>query len=475
MKSGKKILPIILLSAMFVVGCKKSDSSDKTQTGGNSSNQKQDNCDVNITNETVETKASVIDGKSSGDFFSWSNNDYIGTIKESETIFHGTSGEVTDSIRLASGSKAGKLSIEFTYKILEVTLEVANYNKDNSTFKVNGINQQVTKSVKESAPEGYDSITLKDGKDSFSIDKLLSIEAEAKNRIYIHSIKFTLQVSTTTSNGGCTSIQPSGSENTSGSVNTSTQSSDSTNTPSNWTMQNNSYYKGKIDLSLRNAQLKTNLSKIIKNHTDHGYGGLYEGYKTTDVDANGKIWDMYSNQHFSLNDNNGTYKKEGDMYNREHTIPQSVFNENAPMKSDIHHVIPTDGYVNNRRSNYPHAEVSNASFTSSNNTKVGSSKTSGVSGSVCEPADEYKGDFARMYFYFVTAYQDRMESFKSYASFSKDSYPSLSKWAQTLYKKWSKEDPVSKKEIDRNNAAYNFQGNRNPFIDFPGLEDLIWN
>lgn len=459
----KTILPFILaVPVLFLFGCKNNNS--KTDTPS------QESCQVTTTSQSEETTANVIDGKSTSDFFSWTNNDYIGTIKESNTIYHGMSGEVSDSIRLASSSKAGKLSIEFTHKILEVTLEVANYDKDNSTFKVNGTNQHVTKSVKTSAPDGYDSLTLKDGVNSFSIDKILTIEASAKERIYIHSIKFTLQISKTTTTGDCTS-----SDNDSSKEDIDDTPSNPVETPSSWTMQNNSYYKGKIDLSLRNASLKTNLSKIIKNHTDHGYGGLYEGYKTTDVDSNGKIWDMYSNQHYSFSDNNGNYAKEGDMYNREHTIPQSVFDEKSPMRSDIHHVIPTDGYVNNKRSNYPHAEVSNANFTSSNNTKVGSSKTSGVSGSVCEPADEYKGDFARMYFYFVTAYETNLSTFRSYAPFSKNSYPSLSKWAQTLYKKWSKEDPVSKKEIDRNNAAFNYQGNRNPFIDFPGMENLIWN
>ena len=162
------------------------------------------------------------------------------------------------------------------------------------------------------------------------------------------------------------------------------------------------------------------------------------------------------------------------MYNREHTIPQSIFSKANPMVCDLFHVYPTDGYVNNKRSNFPHAEVGTVTFTSSNNTKVGSSKTSGVSGSVCEPADEYKGDFARTYFYFVTCYQTRLSGFKSFAAFSNNAYPSLSSWAIKLYLKWSKEDPVSENEIKRNEEAYKIHKNRNPFIDFPGIENLIW-
>ena len=253
---------------------------------------------------------------------------------------------------------------------------------------------------------------------------------------------------------------------------TSDTEKDSDGNEYNWTIP--SYYKSSIDLTLRNADLKTNLFQIIKDHTAIGYDNLYSAYLKTDLREDGTIWDMYSNVKYSPSENQGNYKKEGDMYNREHTIPQSIFNKKSPMVCDIFHVYPTDGYVNNRRSNYPHADVSSVTFESSNNTKVGTPVNSSISGKVCEPADEYKGDFARTYFYFVTCYQDKMSSFSSYASFSQNTYPSLSKWAISLYKKWSLEDPVSEKEINRNEAAYGIQGNRNPFIDFPGIENLIW-
>ena len=91
------------------------------------------------------------------------------------------------------------------------------------------------------------------------------------------------------------------------------------------------------------------------------------------------------------------------MYNREHTVPQSIFNEALPMKSDLHHLYPTDKYVNNRRSNYPHAVVATTKWTSQNGSKLGSSDTTANFGlsaaNVFEPIDEYKGDIARTYFY----------------------------------------------------------------------------
>lgn len=257
------------------------------------------------------------------------------------------------------------------------------------------------------------------------------------------------------------------------SSNSSSSSSLSTSSSSSTSSYNN-YYKN-IDFSLSKAALKTSLFKLISKHEDHGYDGLKDAYKTTDTREDGTIWDMYSNEHYKFTTNmSGGFPKEGAGYNREHTIPQSIFNKSSPMRNDAFHVYPTDGYVNNRRGNLPHAEVGSASYISKNGTKVGTSSVSGVSGNVCEVIDEYKGDFARTYFYFVTCYEDKMSSFKTFATFSKNSYPSLSSWAINLYKKWSKEDPVSEKEIKRCQAVYEYQGNRNPFIDFPGLEDKIW-
>lgn len=227
--------------------------------------------------------------------------------------------------------------------------------------------------------------------------------------------------------------------------------------------------------------MKTSLYNLIKGHTNKGYDFAYEAYQTTDVDENGKIIDIYSNQHFDpVKDHQGApgksnYDEEGDCYNREHTVPQSVFSEGQPMKSDLHHLLPTDGYANNRRSNYPHAEVSSATWTSSNGCKLGNSVTTGYTGKAFEVPDQYKGDIARIYFYMVTRYENVVKNWKTFAAFTKDSYPSLSSWAITLYLKWSDMDPVSEKEIKRNDAVYAYQKNRNPFVDHPEFAHRIWD
>ena len=246
------------------------------------------------------------------------------------------------------------------------------------------------------------------------------------------------------------------------------------------------YYDAAVGKS--GAALKTQLSNIISSGAiDVGYDGLYTVYKTSDLLPNGKIWDMYSmkvdgtaNYYFTPGSSEcGSYNSEGDCYNREHTFCDSWLGEASPQRSDAHHLIPTDGYVNNRRSSYPHGKVGSATWTSSNGSKLGSSDAStGYSGTVFEPIDQFKGDFARMYFYVATRYESKIAGWVSNGSASEllagNSYPAYKEWFYKLMVQWNALDPVSQKEIDRNNAVYAVQKNRNPFIDYPELVDYIW-
>ena len=234
------------------------------------------------------------------------------------------------------------------------------------------------------------------------------------------------------------------------------------------------------------STLKTNLYNIIKNHTVISYDGLYAKYVTTD-DVNNAgvyVWDMYSDipgptpepylYQFGSGDQCGSYSGEGECFNREHSMPASWFGDGTPMYSDLFHVVPTDGYVNNRRSNYPFGEVGSASWTSTNGSKVGSSNYPGYTGTVFEPIDEYKGDFARNYFYMATRYENVIKNWSS-PMLNKTSYPVFTTWALNMLIAWHNADPVSQKEIDRNNAVYNAQHNRNPFIDHPEYVAQIWS
>ena len=233
----------------------------------------------------------------------------------------------------------------------------------------------------------------------------------------------------------------------------------------------------------KGAALKTAMCGIIYNRTEKSYDYLWTAYKTTDVRSDGKIWDMYSNiTNYTPVTSGSSYSKEGDTYNREHSWPQSWFGSNAPMYTDLHHIYPTDGFVNGKRANYPFGETSSPTYTSANDfSKLGPCSYSGYTGTVFEPADEYKGDFARTYFYMVTCYEEKLHDwYTNYSStdvvhvIDGSTYPGLQTWQLNMLMEWAKNDPVSEKETARNNAVYAIQNNRNPFIDYPGLEEYIW-
>ncbi|HIY49329.1 MAG TPA: endonuclease [Candidatus Barnesiella excrementavium] len=232
------------------------------------------------------------------------------------------------------------------------------------------------------------------------------------------------------------------------------------------------YYDAAIGKS--GEALQKSLSAIISNATDVGYDGLWEVYKTTDRRPDGKVWDMYSDvTDFTFGtDKCGNYKNEGDCYNREHSVPKSWFSKASPMYSDAWHVYPTDGKINSYRSNNPFGEVGSGASSSKNGfSKWGDCVTPGYTGTVFEPNDEYKGDFARTYFYFATRYQDRINN---WGGIFISTYPHIVQWQLDMLLRWHQQDPVSQKEIDRNDAVQKEQGNRNPFIDYPQLVDLIF-
>ncbi|MDY6249062.1 MAG: endonuclease [Prevotella sp.] len=234
--------------------------------------------------------------------------------------------------------------------------------------------------------------------------------------------------------------------------------------------------------------LKTALSAIItKGHTKIGYDGLYNSYKKTDSRPDGMVRDWYSNAtNFThVTDKAGSYSKEGDCYNREHCLPQSWYEGggNADyLKCDIVHVLPTDGYINGRRGNNVLANVNpnRISGQSKNGySKWGQCGVSGYSGTVFEPNDEIKGDIARIYFYVVTRYESNCTKWASNATAnavftSSSSYQPFKDWYYKMLVEWAQNDPIDDVEIARNNAVHREQGNRNPFVDYPGLEEYIW-
>jgi len=250
------------------------------------------------------------------------------------------------------------------------------------------------------------------------------------------------------------------------------------------------YYRSAEGLS--GYTLKTALYNIIRTHTSQGYGALWTFYNSHELDRyyenDGTILDIYSENptggdpytYIKSSDQCGSYSGEGSCYNREHSFPRSWFGgSREPMNSDVHHIFASDGYVNGRRSSFPYGEVGSATYTSNNGSKLGSGSGIGYTGTVFEPIDEFKGDLARAYFYMATRYQDQIagwegNSSSSNAALNGTSTQVFETWMLNMLKKWHNDDPVSQKETDRNNAAQDHQGNRNPFVDHPEFVQSIW-
>jgi len=238
--------------------------------------------------------------------------------------------------------------------------------------------------------------------------------------------------------------------------------------------------------------LKTQLFNIIKVSTDRGYSGLYTTYLTSDVDSfyedNGTMLDVYTENPtvteceftYGTNQDDGTLgNNECERYNREHLIPQSVFAAATPMYSDAHFVLPSDKHVNGQRGDLPFGKVNVANWTSTNGSKRGSNLNSGYSAgysaTVFEPIDEFKGDIARCLLYFATRYEDLVAGY-SYVMFNGTSNQVFAQPFLNILLTWNALDPVSPREIARNNAIGTNarQRNRNPFIDNNTYVTRIW-
>jgi endonuclease I len=247
------------------------------------------------------------------------------------------------------------------------------------------------------------------------------------------------------------------------------------------------------------AALKTALKSIITNgNIPQTYTALWTQYQLTDIKprtigtgSTNVIYDIYSAkpgsvdpyQFTPITNQCGTYNSEADCYNREHSVPISWFGSPSTSTpgtaTDYLFIFPTDGHVNGKRANFIYGEVASASFISLNGSKLGSSSFAGLTGTVFEPIDSFKGDVARAFLYFVTRYQDDIPTWSSITeaaqAFDNNTFPSVKINYLKLMLKWHNLDPVSQKEKDRNNGAYSFQGNRNPFIDSPQYVNRIWN
>lgn len=266
-------------------------------------------------------------------------------------------------------------------------------------------------------------------------------------------------------------------------------------------------YYSNISDEICGRKLKTELFKLINDHTTISYESIWEHFGTTDIISDSSeliIWDMYMESNSAYADfvfmENRCFLPNsptafGTCYQREHSFPKSYWGggtsqSNHPMHSDLFHIYPVDGKINtnpNYRSNNPYGEVDiiqefretpNGSFIGASDLPI-PGYSDNTNNKVFEPIEKYKGDFARSYFYMATRYENRIASWKNIDSKGQyildgTSFPGFQSDYLDMLIRWHKEDPVSQKEIDRNNAVCEIQGNRNPFIDNEDFVDRIW-
>jgi len=231
------------------------------------------------------------------------------------------------------------------------------------------------------------------------------------------------------------------------------------------------YYYAK---NKKQAALKTALHTYAAPMKEFEYGGgpgfTWEGFFYTDQKSDSSVVDMYSN---TVRKFKGFSAVNG--MHIEHSLPKSWWgglNNNA--YKDLFHLYPADAITNITKSNLPLGEVTGTPTLDNGVTKIGANGFETAYTENCfEPANEFKGDFARSYFYISTIYEDFAPLWQS-PMMNNNTYPVWKPWALDLLLKWHHQDPVSPKELARIEAIYNLQGNRNPFIDYPDLADYIW-
>ncbi len=244
----------------------------------------------------------------------------------------------------------------------------------------------------------------------------------------------------------------------------------------------------------KNKSLMTQLHKIVRGQTVISYYQIWTVIGMADRHFNDKIWDVYSSlpcseapyeYEYSVDQDKGVdTNTEGIYYNREHSWPSSWWGHNNDnpdtMYTDVHHIFPTDKVVNSQRGNNPFGEVGNVQWFSLNGSLLGGNNYgTDFSGTVFEPIDAHKGDLARAWLYFATRYQHRLvgwsDDYMVDIVLGGNDWPAFKPWVLEMLLEWHRNDPVSQKEIMRNDAIWLNQGNRNPYVDHPEFVERVFS
>lgn len=235
---------------------------------------------------------------------------------------------------------------------------------------------------------------------------------------------------------------------------------------------------------LKKAELKAAVARLSQPQTVLGYGSgtgkTWDGFYQTDrVAATGECVNRYSTRRFYFSSTNTAQAVAG--MNIEHSMPKSWWGGTVNNAyRDLYNLYPSDTDANSDKGNYAMGRVTAATI-SDGYERVGTGDAGGTTIRLCEPNDEWKGDFCRSYFYMATTYYDlpwqgngSATSGGGLQTMEPGAWPTLKQWAQTLYLEWTRADKVSQTETERNEAVAAIQGNRNLYIDFPTLAEYVW-
>ena len=225
--------------------------------------------------------------------------------------------------------------------------------------------------------------------------------------------------------------------------------------------------------------LKSKLGAIIHCGVRYKYGSgnkkTWDGFFHTDRDTTTNlVLDMYSLETRYFNSTKPTASVlELDI---EHMFPKSWWGGDVnEAYCDLFHLVPADYSANRSKSNHAPGIPSDTTFWNGS-FATGSGSTYGLQKVFC-PADEYKGDFARAYFYIATCYGESLQwtnSGDAAKAMTNNHWQEFQPWLRDLLVSWHRMDPVSDKEKQRAIEVNKIQGNRNPYIDYPELVEYIW-
>lgn len=238
------------------------------------------------------------------------------------------------------------------------------------------------------------------------------------------------------------------------------------------------YYEN-INTMLNGDAFADELHKLIDDHDRLRYNEVWDAF--IDIDSgiegcnNNQIFDLYANKCWTASvDQCGN----SNCYNREHGWPKSWFNCSVSSSSkgneagctDLHHIYPSDAGANASKGNLGLGEVVADQYVG-DNARTGTCSSAGSPSKCWEPADEFKGDFARAFMYFSVRYRQELLCCDT----DEVNEHQIDSWMEDVLRSWHAVDAVSPKERNRNTGIEGYQGNRNPFVDHPSFADKISN